>query len=253
MVAGGWDRSAHLLGKTFHQRRHPRLRTFSLCDFCREIYNSSDRFARIPDSAVGGMLSLVLLPVLGLCSLFLRKQLLDSRVWRYHAPTELADVGAAGEHCRRVDVRNFHKHFVRDRYPTRRPRKTFSVTMCNSRQLRQARTAYFLVLISSEIGRSKPRIGRCPWGRTTLCRGRKSVFSAKCRFWGSTISAFLTHAQNLCRQFKCLHSSEFGMLLALLSTGKGKRVFRLLIDVLFDLHLGGHCETLRFQNVCELS
>ena len=123
MVAGGWDRSAHLLCETFHKRGHSRLRALSLRGFCREIYSSSDRFARIPDSTVGGMLSRVLLPVLGLCSLLLRKQLLDSRVWRYHAPAELADVGAAGEHCRRVDVRDFREHFVRDRYPTRRPRK----------------------------------------------------------------------------------------------------------------------------------
>jgi hypothetical protein len=123
VVAIRWDRSAHLLGETFHQRRHPRLRTVSLRDVCREIYNSSDRFARIPDSAVGGMLSLGVLPVLGVCSLLLRKQLLDSRVRRYHAPGELADVGATGKHCRRVDVRNFREHFVRDRYPTRRRRK----------------------------------------------------------------------------------------------------------------------------------
>lgn len=139
MVAGGWDRSAHLLGKTFRQRRHSRLRTLSLHGFCREVYNSSDHFARIPDSAVGGMLSLALLPRLGLCSLLLREQLLDSWLWRYHASTELADVGATGEHRRRLDVRNFCEPFVRDRYATRRPRKTFSVTMCNGHQLRQTR------------------------------------------------------------------------------------------------------------------
>lgn len=78
------------------------------------------------------------------------------------------------------------------------------------------------------------------------------VFTAKCRLCGSAISAFLTHAQNLCRQFKCLRSSEFGMLLALLSMGKEKRVFRLLMNLCFDPHLGSHCETLSFQNVCEL-
>ena len=134
VVAIRWDRSAHLLGTTFHQRRHSRLRTLSLRGFCREIYNSSDCFARIPDSAVGGMLSLVLLPRLGLCSLLLREQLLDGWLWRYHASTELADVGATGEHCRSLDVRNFREPFVRDRFATPRPRKTFRMTKCNSCQ-----------------------------------------------------------------------------------------------------------------------
>ena len=129
MVAIRWYRSAHLLGETIHQRGHSRLRTLLFRGFRREIYNSSDRSARMPDTAVGGMLSLVLLPQLGLCSLLLRKQLLDSWLRRYHASTELADVGATGEHCWRLDVRNFREPFVRDRYATRRPRKKIRIRM----------------------------------------------------------------------------------------------------------------------------
>lgn len=116
------------------------------------------------------------------------------------------------------------------------------------------RAAHFFALIPS----ARPGSRRTGGGSVALVAVQRCaaaempVFTAKCRLCGSAISAFLTHAQNLCRQFKCLRSSEFGMLLALLSMGKEKRVFRLLMNLCFDPHLGSHCETLSFQNVCEL-
>ena len=109
MVAGGWDRRPHRLGKTCHEKRNSQIWTVSVCFPRRPIYDSTGRFASITDTAVGELLSLALLSVLGACGLFLRKQLCDSWVWRCYPPIEVADVGAAGRGYGRIDVRNIGK------------------------------------------------------------------------------------------------------------------------------------------------
>jgi hypothetical protein len=124
VVAGGWDRRPHSLGKTCHEKRNSPIWTVSVCFARRPIYNSTGRFASTADSAVGELLSLPLLSVLGVCGLLLRKQLCDCRVWRCYPPIEVAVVGPARRGYGRVDVRNVCKSHARDCHTARRASKT---------------------------------------------------------------------------------------------------------------------------------
>ena len=101
----------------------------------RAIYNSSDRFARTADSAVGELLSLALLPVLGIRVVLLCNQLRNSWVWRCDPPVEVADVRATREHHWRVVAWNIGKPLVFDRHAARRSRKAATIVRtCSSRR-----------------------------------------------------------------------------------------------------------------------
>jgi hypothetical protein len=58
----------------------------------------------------------------GICSLFFGQQLCHRGLWRGSPAIKLADVGAAREHHRRIDVRNIRERSVRDSHPARQPR-----------------------------------------------------------------------------------------------------------------------------------
>lgn len=58
----------------------------------------------------------------GICFLLLGLQLYHRRLWRLSASASLADVGAAGGHYRRVDVRSICQPTVCDSHSARRPR-----------------------------------------------------------------------------------------------------------------------------------
>lgn len=51
-------------------------------------------------SVVGGLLSVALLSVMGICLVLLAKQLCDGRLWRCTPPVGVAHIGAAGRHRR---------------------------------------------------------------------------------------------------------------------------------------------------------
>src|SRR5690349_25134059 len=81
-----------------------------------------DRFARRTNSILGRLLSLALLIFLGVCSLFFGQQLCHSGLWRGSPAIKLADVGAAREHHRRIDVRNIREPSVCNSHSARQPR-----------------------------------------------------------------------------------------------------------------------------------
>ncbi len=72
---------------------------------------------------MGVLVSLAVLPVLGVCDLFLGKQLHDGWLWRRRPTVDVANVGPTGEHRRSIDVRSICKPSVCDRYAAPGPRK----------------------------------------------------------------------------------------------------------------------------------
>ena len=117
-----WEYRAHCLGQTCCRSRHSQARAVTLYCAGRAINNSGNRSARAGDSVVGELLSVALLPFMGVCLLLLRKQLGDGWLWRRDPPFKVADIGATREHYWRIDVRNIRKPSVCDRHPARRPR-----------------------------------------------------------------------------------------------------------------------------------
>jgi hypothetical protein len=111
MAAVRRHRHTHNLGKTRRGRRHLQARAVLHCRAGRAIDNSDGRSARTRDSVVGELLSLLLLPILGVCLVLFGKQLRDGWLWRCDPPIEVADVGATREHDGRADVRNIREFF----------------------------------------------------------------------------------------------------------------------------------------------
>jgi hypothetical protein len=79
------------------------------------------RFARIGDSALGCVLSLVLFSIMGICFLLLDKQLCHRWLWRYRSPADVADLGSSGKHHRRADLWLVGGLSVRHREQASRP------------------------------------------------------------------------------------------------------------------------------------
>jgi hypothetical protein len=89
MAAVRRHRGTHNLAKTLRDRRYSQAWAVSHCQAGRAIDNSGRRSARTRDRFVGRLLSLVLLLLMGVCLLLLRKQLLDSWLWRCDPPIEV--------------------------------------------------------------------------------------------------------------------------------------------------------------------
>ena len=77
--------------------------------------------APIGDSALGGLLSLALFYIVGICLLLLGFQLRDRRLWRCRSTVDLADLGSSGKHHRGADVRVVGELPVRCREQASRP------------------------------------------------------------------------------------------------------------------------------------
>ena len=73
---------------------------------------------------MGRLLSVALLTNVGICILLLGQQLCHCGLWRRGPAAKLADVGAGGEHHRRVNVWNIGERSVCDSDPFSRPRST---------------------------------------------------------------------------------------------------------------------------------
>ena len=74
------------------------------------------------NSIVGRLLSLALLPVVGIDFLFLGQQLCHGGLWRRSATVKLANVGAVGEHHRCTYVRNIRERSFYYGHPPGGPR-----------------------------------------------------------------------------------------------------------------------------------
>lgn len=121
MAAVRRHRRTHSLGTRCCGRQHSQTWAVSHRRAGRALDSSYSRSARTGDSLVGKLLSLVLSPVVGVCLLLFGKQLRDGWLWRRDPAFEVADVGAAREHHRRIDVRNICKSSVCDCHAARRP------------------------------------------------------------------------------------------------------------------------------------
>ena len=74
------------------------------------------------DSVLGGLLSLALFYIVGICLLLLGCQLCDRWLRRCRSSVDLADLGSSGKHHWRADVRVVGELPVRHREQANRPR-----------------------------------------------------------------------------------------------------------------------------------
>jgi hypothetical protein len=114
-----------------------KLGPFHTAALGRAIDNTDGRSALVRDSVVGGLLSVGLLLVLGLCVLLFGKQLHDRWLWRCDPAIEVAHVGPPREHDGGVDVRNIGKSSVCHRHAAHRQRGV--ILLQAQRKLLQAR------------------------------------------------------------------------------------------------------------------
>jgi hypothetical protein len=97
------------------------LRCLSLGHTGRATHSGDNRSPRSINSIVGRLLSLGLLPIVGIRFLFLGEQPCHRGLRRRSAAVQLADVGAVREHYRCADVRNIRERSLYNGHPPSGP------------------------------------------------------------------------------------------------------------------------------------
>ena len=120
-------RRAHSLDKK-HSTRDPQGAGVSLRRARHANDGSRHRSARNRYSAVGELLSLALLSVLGICVLLLGEQLCDRWIRGCGPSIKVATAGPARKHGRHADVRSLHWTSIRSGHSSGRRRVTIPST-----------------------------------------------------------------------------------------------------------------------------
>ncbi len=127
-IAAMWRRRcAHPLDQK-HSKRDSRGAGVSLRRARHANHGSRHRSARNRYSAVGELLSLALLSVLGICVLLLGEQLCDRWIRGCGPSIKVATAGPARKHGRHADVRSLHWTSIRGGHSSGRRRVTISST-----------------------------------------------------------------------------------------------------------------------------
>jgi len=127
-ISAVWRRRcAHYLDKK-HSTRDPQGASVSLRRARHANYGCGHRSARNCYSAVGELLSLALLSVLGICILLLGEQLCDRWIRGCGPSIKVATARAARKHGRHADVRSLHWTSICGGHSSGRRRVTLSPT-----------------------------------------------------------------------------------------------------------------------------